>query len=68
MEQFKHRHIGLNEADKNKMLESIGLTSIDQLIDQTIPSDIRLKEPLSLPKALSEQESETIAEIASQIK
>lgn len=67
MEQFKHRHIGLNEADKNKMLESIGLTSIDQLIDQTIPSDIRLKEPLSLPKALSEQEyAETIAEIASQ--
>ena len=49
------------------MLESIGLSTIDELINQTIPSDIRLKTPLSLPKALSEQEyAETIAQIASQ--
>ena len=67
MEHFKHRHIGINDADKKKMLESIGLSTIDELINQTIPSDIRLKTPLSLPKALSEQEyAETIAQIASQ--
>ena len=65
MEQFKHRHIGITEADKQKMLESIGLTSIDELINQTIPADIRLKELLPLPKALSEQEyAEEIARIA----
>ncbi len=66
MEQFKKRHIGINDVDKKKMLESIGLTSIDELINQTIPADILLKEPLSLPKALSEQEyAEEIARIAS---
>lgn len=66
MEQFKNRHIGIAEADKQKMLEAIDLSSMDELIDQTIPSDIRLKEPLFLPKALSEQEyAEEIAHIAS---
>lgn len=67
MEQFKNRHIGINEADKNKMLESIGLSTIDELIKQTIPPNIRLKHPLSLPKALSEQEyAEEIAGMAAQ--
>ena len=69
MEQFKHRHIGITEADKQKMLESIGLTSIDELINQTIPADIRLKELLPLPKALSEQEyAEEIARIARRMR
>jgi glycine dehydrogenase len=67
MEQFKNRHIGINDDDKQKMLETLGLNSIDELIDQTIPSDIRLSAPLSLPKPLSEQEyAEEIASIASQ--
>lgn len=67
MEQFKNRHIGINEADKKKMLGVIGLSSMEELINQTIPSDIRLAEPLSLPKALSEAEyAEEIAQIASQ--
>ena len=67
MEQFKTRHIGITEADKKGMLEAINLSSMDELIDQTIPSDIRLTEPLSLPKALSEHEyAEEIARIASQ--
>lgn len=66
MEHFKNRHIGINEADKQKMLEAIGLSGIDELIRQTIPSDIRLTEPLSLPEALTEQEyAEEIAHIAS---
>ena len=69
MEQFKNRHIGINEADKQQMLGVIGLSGIDQLISQTIPSDIRLSEPLSLPKALTEQEyAEEITHIASQNK
>lgn len=66
MEQFKTRHIGISESDRQKMLEVIGLSDIDELIDQAIPSDIRLKKPLSLPKPLSEQEyAEEIAQIAS---
>ena len=66
-EQFKNRHIGISEADKQKMLEAIGLSSINELIAQTIPADIMLTEPLSLPAPLSEQEyAEEIAHIASQ--
>ncbi|MBK5194784.1 MAG: glycine dehydrogenase (aminomethyl-transferring), partial [Proteiniphilum sp.] len=66
-EQFKNRHIGISEADKQKMLEAIGLSSINELIAQTIPADILLTEPLSLPEPLSEQEyAEEIAHIASQ--
>ncbi len=69
MEQFKNRHIGLSEADKKIMLKSLGIQSIEELIDQTIPADIRLSAPLSLPSALSEQEyAEEIAQIASQNK
>jgi len=66
MEQFKSRHIGINESDKQKMLESIGLNIMEELISQTIPSNIRLTKQLSLPKALSEHEySKVIADIAS---
>ena len=67
MEQFKNRHVGLTEADKQIMLNSIGLNSVEELIDQTIPADIRLSAPLSLPAPLSEYEyAEEIAHIASQ--
>lgn len=63
---FKHRHIGVSESEKKQMLDEIGLPSMEALIDETIPSDIRLKKPLSLPKALTEHEySEEIAHIAS---
>ncbi|MDD2511725.1 MAG: aminomethyl-transferring glycine dehydrogenase [Proteiniphilum sp.] len=69
MEHFKCRHIGINEADKQMMLETLGLHSMDDLIDQTIPRNIRLEQPLRLPKALTEQEyAEEIAHIASRNK
>ncbi|MDR0333505.1 MAG: glycine dehydrogenase (aminomethyl-transferring), partial [Dysgonamonadaceae bacterium] len=67
MEKFKTRHIGINEADKQTMLKTIGVSNIDELINQTIPADIRLSAPMSLPKPLSEYEyAEEIAHIASQ--
>ena len=48
------------------MLETIGVKSLDELIDQTIPANIRLKEPLNLPEAMTEREfAEHIAELAS---
>ena len=47
----------------------MGLTNIDELINQTIPSNIRLSESLELPDALSEQEyAEEITNIASKNK
>lgn len=48
------------------MLQAIGVKSVDELIDQTIPSDIRLKEPLNLPEPMTEREfAEHISELAS---
>jgi len=43
---FVPRHIGPNDADVKSMLCELGLKSIDQLIDQTVPPGIRLKKPL----------------------
>nr|MCS5663382.1 aminomethyl-transferring glycine dehydrogenase [Flavobacteriales bacterium] len=53
---FLLRHIGPRKEDVSNMLATMGLNSIDELIEQTIPSAIRLKEDLDLGKALSEQE------------
>lgn len=53
-EKFEHRHIAPNEQDTAKMLESVSADSLDQLIEQTVPANIRLKKALDLPKAKSE--------------
>ena len=53
---FLLRHIGPRKEDIKDMLATIGLNSIDELVEQTIPSSIRLKEELHLGDALSEQE------------
>ncbi|UOY05149.1 aminomethyl-transferring glycine dehydrogenase [Muricauda sp. SCSIO 64092] len=55
-ESFAIRHIGVREEDLKKMLEIVGVESLDELIEQAIPSDILLKENLNLPEALSEPE------------
>ena len=43
---FSKRHLGPSGNDKDQMLKTIGIDSLEALIDQTIPSQIRLKEPL----------------------
>ncbi len=53
---FALRHIGPREEQKKQMLEAIGLRSIEELIDQTVPKNIRLKAPLELESPLSEPE------------
>lgn len=53
-ERFEDRHISPSETDVPAMLQTIGVDSIEQLIDKTIPENIRLKSPLALPPALSE--------------
>ena len=50
------RHIGINEQDTAVMLRKIGVESLDELIDKTIPANIRLKEPLALTSPLTEYE------------
>ncbi|UPS91964.1 aminomethyl-transferring glycine dehydrogenase [Bizionia sp. M204] len=53
---FAQRHIGPREEDQNRMLQTIGVDSLDQLIYETVPDDIRLKKDLNLDEAMSEQE------------
>ncbi|MEM9990538.1 MAG: aminomethyl-transferring glycine dehydrogenase [Bacteroidota bacterium] len=53
-DQFVQRHIGPNEQELAQMLETIGVDSLDALIAQTIPDDIRLKTPLDIPEAMTE--------------
>ncbi|WP_316851374.1 aminomethyl-transferring glycine dehydrogenase [Pedobacter agri] len=55
-EDFQNRHIAPNEADTAEMLQTVGVNSIDELIEQTVPTAIRLKQPLNLPAAKSETE------------
>lgn len=51
---FQNRHIGISEEDRLSMLNAIGVNTLDQLISQTIPADIRLSEALNLPEAMTE--------------
>ena len=53
-EKFQSRHIAPNAADTAQMLRAVGASSLDELINETIPQNIRLKEPLNLPPAKSE--------------
>ncbi|MDH7914571.1 aminomethyl-transferring glycine dehydrogenase [Winogradskyella sp. SYSU M77433] len=53
---FALRHIGPSSQEQQAMLDTIGAASIEQLISETIPADIRLKNDLNLDAAMSEQE------------
>ena len=53
---FALRHIGPREDDQNLMLKTIGADSLDQLIHETIPDDIRLKNGLNLDDPMNEHE------------
>ncbi|TDI35622.1 MAG: glycine dehydrogenase (aminomethyl-transferring) [Acidobacteria bacterium] len=53
---FVDRHIGPRERDVHEMLATMGLTSLDELIDKAVPRKIRTDRPLALPPACSEAE------------
>src|SRR6218665_217720 len=55
-ESFESRHQGKSENDLQAMLKTIGADSLETLINQTVPEQIRLQTPLNLPKAKSEAE------------
>ncbi|EJV0367765.1 aminomethyl-transferring glycine dehydrogenase [Vibrio vulnificus] len=52
--EFVGRHNGPNHADQQKMLSTINAESLDALIAQTVPAQIRLKKPMQLAEAQSE--------------
>jgi glycine dehydrogenase len=53
---FIHRHNGPKAGDLSKMLDTIGVKSLDELINQTIPAAIRLEKPLNLGEGMNEYE------------
>src|SRR5487761_2239010 len=53
-DQFVHRHNGPSASDIQSMLRVINASSVDELIDQTVPAAIRLQQPLNLPQGMSE--------------
>ncbi len=68
-EIFAHRHNGNDVEATKEMLKTIGAESVEQLIDETIPDNIRSEKRLNLPEALSEVDFLTeFKELASQNK
>lgn len=53
---FDKRHIGPGEAERKRMLDAIGVESLDKLIDETIPSHIRLKKDPEVCDPMTEAE------------
>lgn len=54
-DSFVHRHLGPTDADVQEMLATLGFHSLDALADATVPEDIRIRRPLSLPLHQGEQ-------------
>lgn len=53
-ERFDYRHLGVDNKQIDEMLKLVGAGSLDQLMDQTIPANIRLDKKLELPQAKTE--------------
>ena len=68
-DQFTDRHIGPSHEETQQMLKTIGVSSLDQLIDETVPDSIRMEGELKLPEAQTEFEYlRELKEIASMNK
>ena len=59
MRKFSDRHIGISEVDEKSMKDFLGVESLEQLIQETIPDEIRTKEKLKLDNAISESQYST---------
>ena len=59
MREFSDRHIGISEVDEKSMKDFLGVESLEQLIQETIPDEIRTKEELKLDNAISESQYST---------
>lgn len=68
-DKFEHRHIGPSSDELNQMAIECGAKSVDELIDQTIPANIRLTKSLNISDRLSEFEYiKKLRELASKNK
>jgi glycine dehydrogenase len=66
-DEFQRRHIGPSDEERQRMLELLGFSSLDALIDAAVPARIRLSAPLQIPAARTEAGAlGALKEIASQ--
>jgi len=56
-DRFIHRHIGPSEKDISEMLQTLKMSSLDDLIDKAVPDSIRMSGELDLPSSLTEVET-----------
>ena len=64
---LESRHIGLSAEDEKRMLEAVGAESLEQFVQETMPADILLPEPIALDEPITEQEHlEAVETLASQ--
>ena len=69
IDRFVNRHIGPRDHEIDHMLSRIGVSSMEELIRQTLPDNIRLKEPLRMGEGISERKYyRKILELASRNK
>lgn len=54
--QFSKRHIGISDEDLKSMLDTIGVDSLEQLVTETVPDNIRSTKDMDIPEAMSEFE------------
>ena len=52
---FRRRHIGPDDAESKQMMQTVGVSSVEELIDQTIPANIRLTEEIDIDPPMSER-------------
>ena len=60
-DEFRSRHTGVTIEATDAMVQTVNASSVDALIDETIPTSIRLNRPLQLPRAATETEMLTEA-------
>ena len=53
-EAFVNRHNGPTSGEIHQMIQTLGVSSLEQLIKETVPANIRMQVPLQLPDPLSE--------------
>src|SRR3989338_8274133 len=56
-DSFARRHIGVDARQLRSMLDTLGYSTLESLIDAAVPRQIRTKSPLALPAALPEHEA-----------
>jgi glycine dehydrogenase len=68
-DQFSERHLGPRQSEVKEMLDTIGLGSLEELVELTIPVSILKKQALNLPEAMDEQSYlERMREVAAKNK